>query len=111
MEEKGAVNLNYYKYHNISCNTEITRKIFIFIRMEVGYIREAPYSSMRGCLIDTFKCQHSPFAGDTCVKTICPDHIETYVVKIKIVKRETKIFIKNQTDETTICTISILKFC
>lgn len=56
MEEKRAVNLSYYKYHNISCNTEITRKIFIFIRMEVGYIREAPYSSMRGCLIETFKC-------------------------------------------------------
>lgn len=40
MEEKEAVNMNYYKYHNISCNTEITRKIFI--RMEVGFIRGGP---------------------------------------------------------------------
>lgn len=37
MEEKGVVNLNYYKYYNILCNIEIIRKIFI--RMEVGYIR------------------------------------------------------------------------
>lgn len=56
MEEKGVVNLNYYKYYNILCNIEIIRKIFIFIRMEVGYIREVFYFSMRGCFIDIFKC-------------------------------------------------------
>lgn len=54
MEEKGVVNLSYYKYYNILCNIEIIRKIFI--RMEVGYIREVFYFSMRGCFIEIFKC-------------------------------------------------------
>lgn len=95
MEEKGVVNLNYYKYYNILCNIEIIRKIFIFIRMEVGYIREVFYFSMRGCFIEIFKCQYSFFVGDIFVKIICFDYIEMYVIKIKIVKWEIKIFIKN----------------